>query len=192
MVTTTSRHTARHAMMATSLAKTEWRNRGAWSATRTADKAVAYAPYSADEHRPLVIVAQLLAQPADQDIDRAVEGLPIDSVGPRDDAVATQDLPPVAHQETEQLEFGGRQLERPAVEPCGPGRPVDLNRAGASDLCLVLRPTPQHRLHARHQLARLEWLRQVIVRAELEADDAVGDVAARREHDDRNAAGFTH
>jgi hypothetical protein len=50
----------------------------------------------------------------------------------------------------------------------------------------------QNRLDARDELTRLEGLGQIVVGAELESDDAIGDVAASRQHDDRNAARRTH
>src|SRR5215218_9873075 len=42
----------------------------------------------------------------------------------------------------------------------------------------------QHGLYARYQLARVEGLRQVVVCAYLQTDDAVNVVAARRQHQD--------
>ena len=44
------------------------------------------------------------------------------------------------------------------------------------------RRTAQDRLHARQQLARIERLRQIIVGAEIEPDDAIDVVAAGRQH----------
>ena len=44
----------------------------------------------------------------------------------------------------------------------------------------------QHRVNARDELARVERLRQVIVGAHLEADDAIDFLAFRRQHDDRH------
>jgi len=46
---------------------------------------------------------------------------------------------------------------------------------------------PQDALDAREQLARAERLRQVVVGAHLQADDAVDFLGARGEHDDRQA-----
>ena len=46
---------------------------------------------------------------------------------------------------------------------------------------------PQQRFHARPQLARAEWLGDVIVRAHFEAHDAVGFLAPRGQHQDRQA-----
>ena len=42
-------------------------------------------------------------------------------------------------------------------------------------------------MDARHQLAWIEWLRQVVVRAHFEADDAVHFLALGGQHDDRHA-----
>ena len=44
-------------------------------------------------------------------------------------------------------------------------------------------------MHAAHELARGEGLGDVVVGAELEAEDAVDLVAARGEHDDRDVRG---
>ncbi len=40
-------------------------------------------------------------------------------------------------------------------------------------------------LHARHQFPRIEWLRQIIVGAEFQPDNAVFILAARRQHQHR-------
>ena len=48
------------------------------------------------------------------------------------------------------------------------------------------RAAPQHRLDARDELARIERLREVVVGADFEPDDAVDVVAFRGEHDDRH------
>src|SRR5262245_36646675 len=50
-------------------------------------------------------------------------------------------------------------------------------------------PPAQDRSQAREQLARIERLRQVVVRAELETDDAVRGLAARGQHQDRDVGG---
>ena len=47
------------------------------------------------------------------------------------------------------------------------------------------RRAPQLGLDARQQLDHLERLRDVVVGAELQADDLVDDLPARGEHDDR-------
>lgn len=48
------------------------------------------------------------------------------------------------------------------------------------------RAAPEHGAHARRQLAQTEWLRHVIVGAEIEAGDAGVLGRACREHDDRH------
>ena len=52
----------------------------------------------------------------------------------------------------------------------------------------AVRP-PQQRAHARHQLVRAERLREVVVGAQLEADDALGLLGAGGQHDDRDRRG---
>jgi hypothetical protein len=44
---------------------------------------------------------------------------------------------------------------------------------------------PQQGFDASQELGHLERFGQIIVRAQLEPDDPIGDVAARREHEDR-------
>ena len=48
------------------------------------------------------------------------------------------------------------------------------------------------RLQPRDELARLERLRQVVVRAELQPDDAVGGLPAGGQHDDRHVAALAN
>ena len=78
-----------------------------------------------------------------------------------------------------------RRLEGPAreAERLRPHRLPPLRRlAGAA----------QHRADAREQLARVEGLGEIVVRSELEADDAVRLLAHRREHDDRHVGLAPH
>ena len=65
-------------------------------------------------------------------------------------------------------------------------------RPKCSDLiggCSAADTAPQDRAQAREQLARLEGLRQVVVRAEFEADDAVDGIAAPGQHEHRRVGG---
>ena len=69
-----------------------------------------------------------------------------------------------------------------------PGARVDLERAeqrGAQRLATAGGP-PRHGTDPREQLAEPERLDEVVVRAQLEADDAVDLLAARRDDDDRH------
>src|ERR1051325_10570465 len=95
----------------TSFAKTE-RPRVA-SATRLTHEAVSDAANGSNEHRLPRVVAELLAQPADQHVYGAVERFPVDTVRSLDDPVAAQHASPVAHEKAEQLELGGGERERP-------------------------------------------------------------------------------
>ena len=73
----------------------------------------------------------------------------------------------------------------PGGEPGG----VDLEPGDAERRLRRRRSrAPQHRLHARHELGQLERLRHVVVGAELEPDDDVMELAARRQHHDRRLA----
>ncbi len=68
---------------------------------------------------------------------------------------------------------------------------VDLEAAVALHvLRRGARLAPQDRAQPRQQLARLERLRQIVVGADLEADDAVHGVAARGQHQDRHVGGL--
>ena len=53
-------------------------------------------------------------------------------------------------------------------------------------MALLRLGTPEDRLHARDELARRERLRQVVVCADLEADDAIRLLVASGEHQDRH------
>src|SRR5215210_1014933 len=195
--TTSSRLTAVAAMITRSLTKME-RCSPAWKASldiaasvsaSAANEAVARPPHGQDEGGPPGVVAELLAQAADQDVDRAVVRLPIDAARLVEDAVAAQHTAPVPHQEPEQLELRGGQGERAPVEAGGAGGPAHLQRANAQAL-LAGRggASPQHRLEAGDQLPWLERLRQIVVRSHLQPDDPVHDAPAGGEHDDRDAA----
>jgi hypothetical protein len=71
-----------------------------------------------------------------------------------------------------------RRLASARVDPEG----ADLDRAASPDG--HVRP-PHDRLDSRHEGSRIERLRDVIVRAELESDDRIDVVVASREHEDR-------
>ena len=82
-----------------------------------------------------------------------------------------------------------RSHSRP-VQPRLARAEVDLEAAEAQHFVRqrLGRRAAQQRLDARQQLARLEGLGQVVVGAQLEADDAVDGLAARGEHQQRQAA----
>src|SRR6185369_1597353 len=84
-----------------------------------ADEPVAGAPYRPDVPGAPGVVAQLLPQPADQDVDRPVVGLPVDAAGLVQDALSCQHPAAAAHQEAEEREFRRGQGERAPVEAGG-------------------------------------------------------------------------
>src|SRR3954451_22224957 len=77
-------------MIVTSLTNTESRSGPRSSVTGATDEAVAHSPHRSDERRPFGIVAELLAKPAHQHVDRAIERFPGDVVRSLDDPLATQ------------------------------------------------------------------------------------------------------
>ncbi len=60
-----------------------------------------------------------------------------------------------------------------------------MSSSGAAPRAARLRGAPQDGADARHQFARVERLAEVVVGAELQADDAIDVIAARGEHEDR-------
>jgi hypothetical protein len=87
----------------------------------------------------------------------------------------------------EQAKLGGRRGHGLAVYRQGHGHGIDFDLPDP-DRPLLQRPleAPQHGLHARHQLPRAEGLGNVVVRAQFQAEHAVGFTAARREEDHRD------
>ncbi|OGA00268.1 MAG: hypothetical protein A2Z64_12120 [Betaproteobacteria bacterium RIFCSPLOWO2_02_67_12] len=130
-----------------------------------------------------------LPQPPHVHVHRALLDDGIVAPDPVEQFRARVDAVGVRHEEMQQAEFGGAQLQPPAVavhlvcarvEP----QPGDLHR-----LIAQLRRAPaQHRANARDQLARRKRLGQVIVGAGLERRDLVAFSAARGEKDDRQLA----
>src|SRR5262245_66287611 len=117
-------------MIRTSLAKTErcTAGRGQASLIAAADEPVAEAAHGLYESGAAGVVAELLPQPRDEHVDRAVVGLPVEAARGLQDAVAGEDAPAVPHEEREQLELGGGELEGAALEPRRARVPLDLER----------------------------------------------------------------
>src|SRR5262245_40356020 len=138
-------------MMAIRRTNTDWWGaiRRPGSAIGAADEDVAGAANRADPHRLARIVAELLAHATDQDVDRAVERLPVHAAGLVHDPVATEDPTAVADQQPQQVELGGGEHERSPVEVRRPGAPIDLEPADHHPLVGVRHPAPQDGLDAR-------------------------------------------
>jgi len=137
---------------------------------------------------------ELASHPAHVAVDRAVRHDVVIAVGAVHQLVAAVDLAGVAEQGAQDAELRNRQ-DHLALVPVGPEAiEVETEAAVAADLrraigCgLVVRPdAPQHRLDPCRQLARAERLGHVVVTAQLEADDPVDLVVARRQEHDRDA-----
>src|SRR6187455_2870869 len=96
----------------TSLTKTEcasdvrvagaaWGARSSGFAIVASDEAVAGAAHGADEGGLLGIVAELLTQPRDQHVDRAVVGFPVETARRFENPVAGEDASAVLDQQAE-------------------------------------------------------------------------------------------
>ena len=97
------------------------------------------------------------------------------------------------HEVGEQLELLRRQLDRLARNGDVVRLAVEQDVAERERVAAILwLAAPQHRLHARDELARRERLRDVVVGADLEPDDPVGLLVARGEHQDRNVRAGAH
>ena len=94
----------------------------------------------------------------------------------------------------EQQEFLRRQRDVAAAGRHDVAVRIDRDRAISQRLrrCvarLALR-APQQRAHAGDELVRAEWLRKIIVGAELEPDDPLRLLGARGQHDEWNRGGL--
>ena len=98
----------------------------------------------------------------------------------------------VAGQRGEQLELAGGKIDLLAGDEHLVARHVDGELAELEHLALGLGigvHAAQQRAGAGHQLAGAEGLHQVVVGAQLQADDAIFHLALRRQHDDRHIGG---
>ena len=122
-------------------------------------------------------------------VDAAVEGLDRMTLERIHDLVAREDPAGAARHHLQDVELVAGQLADAAVDPHLAGVDVDLEPAEAQHRVVAQRRgAAQQRLDAREQLARLEGLGQVVVGAELQTDDAVHRLAARGQHQQRQAA----
>src|SRR5262249_29909030 len=116
--------------------------------------------HAAHRLEPLALLAELLADRADVDVDVAVDHDRVLSDGARQQLVAREDASGVRHEEVEQADLGRRERDRLAVHEHLVAADVD-HEAGELDplaggrLRLRLRAA-QHGADAREQLARPE------------------------------------
>ena len=154
------------------------------------DQHVAGAADAADLRQAVLAETELATQVADVRIDAAIIGREPASEHALGQRLARLHLADRAHQHFEQPQLragephrlaGQRDFERRRIEPQRPDAHRMRRRVG-----IARRETPQHGAHARDQLARIERLRQVVVGAQLETDDAIDVGAVRGEHDHRH------
>src|SRR5262245_61664991 len=101
--TSASRMAAIDNMIATSLVNTDWRRctSRAGSFIAASDKLIADSADGPNESRLLRIVAELLTQPADEHINRAIVGFEVESVRLVQDAIATERPSAMTHEQAE-------------------------------------------------------------------------------------------
>ena len=138
------------------------------------------------------VLLDLLADPANVHVDRPCVADVVDAPQPLQYLVAGEDPAAMRHEQREQLERPGLELDRLAAALQGVARQVQLQVAGDD----ALRPRlagacagpSQHRPHSRQQLPHAEGLDHVVVRAQLKADDAVHLLVPGGEEQYRNVA----
>src|SRR5918994_93375 len=156
-------------------------------------EAIADPAHGQDQLRRLRLGLELLAQMPDMDVDRpriAVGGVSPDAL----EQHRTAEYPPWrARKRRQDLELDVRKPHGLAAHLDEPLLEVDPQLTRLDRLLELLfgvseRGAPQHRLDAAAELAHRERLRDVVVGAELEAEDLVDLLGLGREHDDRHRA----
>ena len=104
-------------------------------------------------------------------------------------ALARHDGARTRRQRRQEIEFLCRQIDLVTPEVYLAPFRVDAQRADPERQCRrrVLADAARDGVDARQQLAKAEWLDEVVVGTEFEADDTVDLVAACADHDDRHA-----
>src|SRR4051812_35845941 len=140
------------------------------------------------------VVAELLAQAADVDVERLRRAEPVDVPHLVDEPLAGDHRAGAAHEQGEQVELLAGRLDRRAGPRHGPGGRVEADVADLDRRDLVGSRgrrgghggAAQDGPDAGGHLAGAERLDDVVVGAELEPDHAVGLLAAGGQHDDRH------
>src|SRR5579862_6841355 len=166
-----------------------------WGMKRSAlGKRIADAPDGLHEGGMRRVVLELVPEVADVDVDRLlvlVEGLvvaeQVEQLGPRVDPAGA------AREVAEDLELGRGQADPPIAALDAPPVEIDdevavADHAAADRVGQIAIGASQVGLDPRQQLPQAERLRQVVVRAELEADDLVDLLVAGGEHQDGGLA----
>src|SRR5262249_7008677 len=104
--------------------------------------------------------------------------------------VTSHDLTRVEHERLEQIQLARRQVDRAALLEHLTGIAVQLQAAKLEDALGRRSSPPQDGADPGQQLLELEGFRQIVVGAGLQPLDPLVNVAARRQHDDRDVAGL--
>src|SRR6185312_7726034 len=135
--------------------------------------AIADGVYHLDEARAGGIVLELSPDVLDVRVDRALVAVEGDAVHRVEELRPGEDAAGLASHRGQELELGGSQLDRPAGHRRPQPRHVedelaDLDPLGRLDGAFA---APEDGAHPGDELARAEWLRHVVVGAELEAEE---------------------
>src|SRR5438270_9454825 len=121
-------------------------------------------------------------------VDRAFVRLECDAVHRVEELRPREHAARLAGERRDELELGGGELDVAVPDPHAHARYIERNVASADDVTALrgtLRP-PEHRPHPGDELLRRERLRDVVVRAELQADELVALLVAPAEDEDRD------
>src|SRR5579884_198444 len=133
------------------------------------------------------VVAELLPQLPDVDVDRPVDHVHLlERVDVGQQLVAREDAAGELHQRLQELELDHREADLAAVERYLAAIEVHDERARNEPRRRRGRP-PEDRPDAGHQLTRAERLGDVVVRPHPEARELVGLLHPGGEHQDRDA-----
>src|SRR5919198_3416741 len=153
-------------------------------------EAVAHVPHGLDVARAARFRLDLGAQVRDVAVEQTGAALGFVAPDACDELVAGQDPPGLGRQRGQQLELGPGQAHRATLDRHFAGAEVDAQAAehellaGRGGLGGPRRAA-QHRPDAGDQLARAEWLGDVVVGSQLQPDHLVDLVAAGGQDDDR-------
>src|SRR4051794_8304038 len=153
---------------------------------------VADAPHGDDRRR----VAELAPELAHVDVDGARVARERVAPDALEELVAGEHEAAMVEQLPEEVELLRRELHLVVADahlaPPGVDVQVAVLDDGALPLAPIGRRAAQDRPDARHELARVERLREVVVRADLEADDLVDVLVACGQHEDRHVGALAN
>jgi hypothetical protein len=150
---------------------------------------VAHAPHRFQQNRRLGVSFNFTAEIAHVRINGAIECVGIAPSDAFQQLVAAEYPARVARQHRQQIEFAARQIDPAAPQQNGPVLRIDGERTGGKG-GRRRRGWPaiasEHGFDSRLELPQAERLRQIIVGAEFQSEDAIGLLTARGDHDDRD------